>query len=69
VISYQSGTRVWLPHSWRTLLAGPPQVRRWFPNDEWQHMYYTDNVSATSFHDFYSPELNLSVVTVRGTYR
>ena len=43
-------------------------VRRWFPNDEWRHMYYTDNVSATSFHDFYSPELNLSVVTVRGTY-
>lgn len=38
------------------------------PGLQWRHLYYADNASATSFHDFYSPELNLSVITVRGTY-
>lgn len=46
------------------------QVRMWFPDGAWRHVYNTDQKTATStfFYDFFSPELNLSIIAVRGTY-
>ena len=43
-------------------------VGKWYPHHNWELVYTTDKASATLFMDFYSPDLNLSILAVRGTY-
>ena len=43
-------------------------VRKWFPAHDFKRVYNTNDASASYFYDFYSSDLNLSIVAVRGTY-